>query len=77
MGNAMEIQCAVVFAAIFGLVLAGSIISLGSGVPTLMSRRGLVDFLGNLWQVVIRVVAYVAGFVAIQQFVGFPVQLNW
>jgi len=59
------------------LLLIGLLVSSGSGVGNLGSRQGAALFLRNLALVLIRVCAYVAGLLAVQQVVGFPLELSW
>jgi hypothetical protein len=62
---------------ILGLLLTGLLVSSGSGVGDLGTRQGAALFLRNLTWVVLRVCAYVAGLLALQQVVGFPLELSW
>ena len=72
-----QVQVIAGFGSIVGLLLIGLFVSSGSGVAKLASRQGVRLFLRNLSLVLIRVCAYVAGLLAVQQVVGFPLKLSW
>jgi len=67
----------VVIGPILGLLLIGFLVSLQSGVAGLTTPQGFRLFLNNLSRVLIRVFGYLAGLLAVQQFVGFPTGLAW
>jgi hypothetical protein len=66
-----------VFGPILGLLVVGFLVSSQSGVACLTTPQGFRLFLGNLSRVLIRVFGYLAGLLAVQQFVGFPTGLTW
>jgi hypothetical protein len=70
-------QAIVGFGSILGLLLIGLFISSGSGVANLGSRQGFGLFLRNFSLALIRLFAYVAGLLAVQHVVGFPLELSW
>ena len=72
-----QVQAIMGFGSILGLLLIGLLVSSASGVGNLGSRQGVRLFLRNLSLVLIRVCAYVAGLLAVQQVVGFPLKLSW
>jgi hypothetical protein len=72
-----EVQAAVVFGSIVMLLLVGLVVSLASGVVDLTSRRGISLVVCNFSRVLLRVLAYAAGFLAVQRIVGFPLELSW
>jgi hypothetical protein len=72
-----QVQFVLVIGPILGLLVIGFIVSLRSGDVSLSSPQGVRNFLGNLSRVVIRVCGYLAGLVAVQQLVGFPIGLGW
>jgi hypothetical protein len=72
-----QVQAVFGIGSILALLLIGLLVSSGSGVGNLGSRQGFAQFLHNLALVLIRVCAYVAGLLALQQAVGFPLELSW
>ena len=72
-----QLQAIAGFVSILGLILTGLLVSSGSGVANFGSRQGAGLFLRNLSMVLIRICAYVAGLLAVQQVVGFPLELSW
>jgi hypothetical protein len=77
MGWLNQVQAIAMFGAIAGLLLTGLLVSLASGLPVLAGRRGLRLFLGNFYRVLIQLLAYVVGFLALQQLIGFPLDFLW
>ena len=59
------------------LLLAGSLIALRSGVDRPVSTRNLRQFFGNLYQILLRVLGYVAVLLALQYWIGLRPVLGW
>ena len=59
------------------LLLAGSLIALRSGVDRPVSTRNLRQFFGNLYQMLLRVLGYVAVLLALQYWIGLRPVLGW
>ena len=59
------------------LLLAGSLIALRSGVDRPASNRNLRQFLGNLYQMLLRIMGYVAVLLALQYWIGLRPVLGW
>jgi hypothetical protein len=72
-----RLQLVFVVGPILGLLLVGFLVSLRSESVSLTSPNGIKRFLGHLSRVLIRVFGYIAGLVAVQQLVGFPMGLAW
>jgi hypothetical protein len=72
-----RLQMVFVLGPILGLLLIGFLVSLQSESVSLTSPQGIKRFLGHLSRVLIRVFGYVAGLLAVQQLVGFPMGLAW
>ena len=62
---------------ILALFSLGLFIALKSGVVSFSSRDGFRAMLDNLSSLFLRVVGYLAGLVAIQRLVGFPLEIPW
>jgi hypothetical protein len=77
MGYFVRLHNIFVLGPILGLLLVGLFVALQSGVVRLASPQGVQLLLGNLSRVLIRVFGYLLGFLAIQQFIGFPIGLVW
>jgi hypothetical protein len=77
MGYANQLQAIAVFGAIVGLLLIGFLISLASGAGIGAGRHRFWLYLGNLYGVLIRILAYLVGLLALQQVVGFPLDVLW
>ena len=77
MGNTGQVLAVAALGSILGLLVVGFVVSLASGVVSLSSRQGVQLFFVNLSQVMIRVLAYLAGFAAVQKLVGFPIAHLW
>jgi hypothetical protein len=74
--NAMEfVKAVVVLAPIAGLVVAGFVITLQSGVVNLTSHEGLRQMAWNLSEAVLLLVGCLVGFLVIQQLCGIHVGL--
>ena len=67
------IQALLVFVPIGGLFLAGLVIVLRSGEASLGTSQGVQVALGNLSSLLLRVAGYLAGLLAVQYLVGFPI----
>jgi hypothetical protein len=59
------------------LLLAGSLIALRSGVDRPATNRNLRQFFGNLYQMLLRVLGYVAVLLALQYWIGLRPVLGW
>jgi hypothetical protein len=59
------------------LLVAGSLIALRSGVHRPATNQGLRQFAGNLYQIVLRVLGYVAVLLALQYWIGTRPLLGW
>ena len=59
------------------LLLAGSLIALRSGVDRPASSRNLRQFFGNLYQMLLRIMGYVAVLLALQYWIGLRPLLGW
>jgi len=62
---------------ILGLIVIGFLIALQSGVLNTSGSRGLTGLLGNLTGVLLRVCGFIAGLLAVQQWIGFPIGHVW
>lgn len=62
---------------IIGLLLVGLIITLRSGVVDARSNEGAQRLAANFSQMLLRVVGYGIGLLAMQQFIGFRMSLGW
>jgi hypothetical protein len=59
------------------LLIVGAVITLRSGVHDLSTGRGYVQVAGNLSQMMLRVVGYVAVLLAVQHMIGLRPSLGW
>ena len=59
------------------LLLAGSLIALRSGVDRPAPGQNLRQFFGNLYQMLLRVMGYVAVLLALQYWIGLRPLLGW
>jgi len=59
------------------LLAVGAIIALRSGVGELQTGRDYLQIAGNLSQMILRVVGYVAILLAIQYLIGLRPSLGW
>jgi hypothetical protein len=59
------------------LLIVGAVITLRSGVHDLSTGRGYVQVAGNLSHMMLRVVGYVAIFLAVQHMIGLRPSLGW
>jgi len=59
------------------LLAVGAIIALSSGVGELQKGRDYLQIAGNLSQMILRVVGYVAILLAIQYLIGLRPSLGW
>ncbi len=59
------------------LLAVGAIIALRSGVGELETSRDYLQIAGNLSQMILRVVGYVAILVAVQYLIGLRPSLGW
>jgi hypothetical protein len=62
---------------VLGLLLVGFLISLRSGVVGQGTSRGLRMTAENFWALLLRVIGYVVGLVAVQRAIGSPSVLDW
>ncbi len=59
------------------LLVVGAIITLRSGVRALETGRDYLRMVGNLSQMILRVVGYVAVLLAVQHLIGLRPSLGW
>jgi hypothetical protein len=59
------------------LLAVGAIIALRSGVAELQSGKDYLQLAGNLSQMILRVVGYVAILLAVQYLIGLRPSLGW
>ena len=59
------------------LLAVGAIIALRSGVGELQTSRDYLQIAGNLSQMILRVVGYVAILLAVQYLIGLRPSLGW
>ena len=59
------------------LLAVGAIIALRSGVGELQTGRDYLQIAGNLSQMILRVVGYVAILLAVQHLIGLRPSLGW
>jgi hypothetical protein len=59
------------------LLAVGAIIALRSGVRALETGRDYLQMVGNLSQMILRVVGYVAVLLAVQHLIGLRPSLGW
>jgi hypothetical protein len=71
------VSVAVVVIPIFGLLTAGGIIALKSGVSHVNSSQDLVKVAGNFSQLLLRVTFYVVGLILLQYCIGMRPSLGW
>jgi hypothetical protein len=71
------VSVAVVVIPIFGLLTAGGIIALKSGVSHVSTGQDLVKVAGNFYQLLLRVACYVVGLILLQYFIGMRPSLGW
>jgi hypothetical protein len=77
MGSWVEWKALLVLGPIAGLLLVGVFLTLKSGVASLSTHQGAERFLGNLTQLLLRLVGYGVGLIAVQRFLGLPSAINW
>jgi hypothetical protein len=65
-----------VFGPILGLLVLGLVITLKSGVVSLSTHQGVERFMGNLSQLLIGIVGYLVGLLALQRFIGAPFEVS-
>lgn len=66
-----------IFVPILFLLAVGAIIALRSGVGELETGRDYLQVVGNLSQMILRVVGYVAILLAVQYLIGLRPSLGW
>jgi hypothetical protein len=59
------------------LLLVGGAIAIRSGVHRLATRNDFRQVLGNLSQILLRVLGYVAALLLLHQFIGIRLGLGW
>jgi hypothetical protein len=59
------------------LLLVGGVIAIRSGVHQLTSRRDFRRVLGNLSQILLRVLAYAAAMLLVHEWIGIRPGLGW
>jgi hypothetical protein len=72
-----HLKTALILGSILGLLLLGLVITLRSGVASLRTYQDRERLAGNLSQMLLRIAGYVAGMLAVQRFIGFPLDLGW
>ncbi|WP_422930496.1 hypothetical protein [Singulisphaera sp. PoT] len=77
MSDWAPIKALLVLGPIAGLLCLGLIITLRSGVKSLSTHQGVERLLGNLSQVLLRVVGYLVGIIALQRIIGVPIGGSW
>jgi hypothetical protein len=77
MGYGIALKSALILGSILGLLLAGLIIALRSGVGSLSTTQDRERLAGNLSVLLLRLIGYAAGLLALQRFVGIPLDLGW
>jgi hypothetical protein len=70
-------QGLLIFLPIVFLLAAGAVIALRSGVGELETGRDYLQVAGNLSQMILRVVGYVAILLAVQYLIGLRPSLGW
>jgi hypothetical protein len=66
-----------ILAPILALFALGLLITLRSGNVNLATREGRRDVVDNFSGMLVRLVGYGAGLIAVQRLVGFPLELPW
>ncbi len=59
------------------LLIVGSVIAIRSGVPAAASRQGLRVVMGNVSQVFLRILGYVAVMLVVHEYIGMRTTLGW
>jgi hypothetical protein len=59
------------------LLLVGGAIAVRSGVQRPASRRDLRQVAGNLWRILVRVLAYTAALLLVNEWIGMRPGLGW
>jgi hypothetical protein len=59
------------------LLLIGGLIAVQSGVPRATSGQGLRRVVGNLSQILLRILGYVAVLLTLQYYIGLRPSLGW
>ncbi len=59
------------------LLVAGGLIAVRSGVGSATSLRGLRQVVGNLSQILLRILGYVAVLLTLQYWIGLRPSLGW
>jgi hypothetical protein len=72
MGSWDQLEAILALGPIVVLFALGLFLSLRSGVVSLTTHQGLACFAGNLWQVLLRLLGYGVGLLALQRFIGVP-----
>ncbi len=67
-----QLEAILVFGPIFVLFALGLLLTLKSGVVSLFTHQGLACIAGNLWQLLLRLLGYGVGLLALQRFIGVP-----
>ncbi|HMF35689.1 MAG TPA: hypothetical protein VKF17_03590 [Isosphaeraceae bacterium] len=71
------LEAFLIFVPILFLLAVGGIIALRSGVGELETGRDYMQIAGNLSQMILRVVGYVAILLAVQYLIGLRPSLGW
>jgi hypothetical protein len=72
----IHLKTVMIVGSILGLLLLGLVITLRSGVASLRTYQDRERLAVNLSQVLLRVAGYVVGMLAVQRFIGFPLDLG-
>ena len=73
----IHLKTALIVGSILGLLSLGLVITLRSGVAGLRTYQDRERLAGNLSQMLLSVACYVVGMLAVQRFIGFPLDLGW
>jgi hypothetical protein len=77
MGYEIPLKSALILGSILGLLLVGLVIALRSGVASLRNTQDRERLAGNLSVLLLRLLGYLAGLLALQRFAGIPLDLGW
>jgi hypothetical protein len=77
MGLGTHLKALFVFGPIVGLLTLGLIIALRSGAGNLSSPEGREQFVSNLSTLVVRIVGFGVGLLALHRMIGIPLEPLW
>lgn len=72
MGYWLQLRSLMIVGPILGLLMLGLYIALRSGVGSLRTHQDLERLAVNFSSLVLRVVGYIAGILAVQRYIGYP-----